>query len=152
LHLDEAFAFRFPVRDDKPDHTRDLRKLLRFMARVQRRAWDVSSAPTSCARCGEPLRSKDARCGQCGRWRDVRGQLRAEDFVLGWEITSAEIERIPLDEPWHEMFGGGLAASSVTVIGSRPGRGKSSLCLMVAAQIAGARQARPVRRRRAGAR
>ena len=105
-----------------------------------------------CGSCGGDSLKWQGQCPHCGEWnsltrlavpqataRAAGGPVAAVDApattMLGAGL--AEARRLPL--PMAELdrvFGGGLTAGSVTLLGGEPGIGKSTLLLQLAASMA----------------
>ena len=146
IYLDEAFVFRFPIRPEREPttsaererrHARDLRELVAFLVKVHRGTARVSSsAPSACAKCGRTVALTETRCSNCGQWRRVPARVSETNTATLDAVEPIATERIVTGGVWDEVWGGGFAASSVSLIGGRPGGGKTSLLLQIGSQLA----------------
>jgi DNA repair protein RadA/Sms len=103
-----------------------------------------------CGSCGGESLKWQGQCPHCSEWNSLSRvavpQAAARAVAAGVEPPAvavtlgkgvAEAPRLPL--PMAELervFGGGLTAGSVTLLGGEPGIGKSTLLLQVAAAMA----------------
>jgi hypothetical protein len=137
----DAFDFRFPRpkdedRPSKEAHARELRRLVDFFITTHRQSTrSFPSAPTSCGRCGRPLGAEN-RCSACRWLRLPTAKVGADDFIDAVDVEAATVERLVTGGPWDACFGGGLVATSTTLLGARPGLGKSTLALQLSAAVA----------------
>jgi DNA repair protein RadA/Sms len=104
-----------------------------------------------CRACGGEALKWQGQCAHCKQWdsleavtaaRAGREAAFAPAATAGLEDSSAEAVASPrlsfgLGE-LDRVFGGGLVAGSVSLLGGEPGIGKSTLLLQVAAALAGA--------------
>ncbi len=102
----------------------------------------------ACAGCDAQYPRWLGRCTQCGAWGTLAAtQLAAPPKTAGTPgqvvsfaaVTGDNVARYPtgLNE-FDRVVGGGIAKSSVTLLGGEPGIGKSTLVLQVADRIASA--------------
>jgi DNA repair protein RadA/Sms len=103
-----------------------------------------------CSSCGGESLKWQGQCPHCGEWNSMSRvavpQAAVRALAAGAEPPAVAVtpgqgvagaERLPL--PMAELervFGGGLTAGSVTLLGGEPGIGKSTLLLQVAAAMA----------------
>ncbi len=146
---DAGFSFRFPLRPEREAttpaererrHARDLRQLVDYLVKVHRGTARVSSsAPNACAKCGRAIAPGEPRCPICGQWRTPPRKISARNTATLDTVEPIPVERIPVGDPWDAAWGGGIVSSSTTVIGGKPGAGKSCLLLQLANSIAAVR-------------
>lgn len=93
-----------------------------------------------CASCGFQLPDGKLRCinPKCRMWNVAASISRKfeDDTVLLSDAKLAEVERVETGMA-DLCFGGGLARTSVTLLGGDPGAGKTTLCLQLSDFFAG---------------
>lgn len=105
----------------------------------------------NCRYCQHKLPENKYRCKACGKWN-----YREEENSQSSKTTTEPAEVIRLSKvkpgvltriqsgPWDYVFGGGVAQTSVCLLGGKRGAGKSTLFLQMAAAIAPIIAPRPV--------
>lgn len=99
-----------------------------------------------CSSCGGDCPKWQGQCPHCGAWNTL-SQLRGVRAVsstavapvlgVGVEESGGDVPRLTFGlAELDRVFGGGLVAGSVTLLGGEPGIGKSTLLLQVAAALA----------------
>jgi DNA repair protein RadA/Sms len=89
----------------------------------------------TCFRCGEEFPQEKAQCLECGAWNigaPATGDETRDDTVALVDAEGDGHTRI-VTGPWDVCFGGGIPAPSVTLVGGKPGAGKSTLSIQLAA-------------------
>ncbi len=86
-----------------------------------------------CASCKAKIPEGKMKCPNCGRWQSL-GDAQAEVFRLS-EIEDSEENRLRTG-PWDLAWGGGFVTDSITFFAGRPGSGKSTILLQIAASLA----------------
>ena len=102
-----------------------------------------------CRLCDTVFLASQSQCPSCGAFHvpesswgkpangaDGTTALVTDATLLLSEVPETELERIQTG-PWDHCFGGGLARTSVNLIGGAPGAGKSTLSLQISDKIAG---------------
>lgn len=96
-----------------------------------------------CNRCYTILHPNKAKCHSCGFWNTVDEEKVAlaaaiDDSILLSDVSTIDDERIIINiGDSDKCFGGGLAKRSVTLLGGKPGAGKSTFGLQLADSIGG---------------
>lgn len=87
----------------------------------------------NCQNCNRPLPPNALRCtyNKCRYWNVQPPQNIDESTVLLSDAKLSVVERIKTGLV-DKVFGGGLARTSVTLLGGEPGAGKTTLCLQLA--------------------
>jgi len=93
----------------------------------------------TCKQCGHKFDTSKAMCTSCGFWNTPSGDDGKDQTILLSEVSETPITKI-VTGPWDKCFsdsssGGGIATTSVTLIGGAPGAGKSTLSLQLADKI-----------------
>jgi DNA repair protein RadA/Sms len=97
-----------------------------------------------CQSCGGEALKWQGQCPHCAEWNSLSRVTvgpqpeRAAPVVvaaLAADTAPSEVISLGMSE-LDRVFGGGLTAGSVTLLGGEPGIGKSTLLLQVAAQLA----------------
>lgn len=89
----------------------------------------------NCRMCSTPLPKDKIRCPSCKCWNYENAALGDDDdTVLLSDATLSEVKRIDVDF-LNDVFGGGLAQTSVNLIAGPPGAGKTTLFLQLADTI-----------------
>jgi len=85
-----------------------------------------------CASCDAPLPKGRMRCGnpKCKAW-NIAHESGEEATVLLSDARLLEVQRFQTGLV-DEAFGGGIARTSVALLGGDPGAGKTTLCLQLA--------------------
>lgn len=89
----------------------------------------------NCERCAQPLKPGLAQCPNCGKWH-TGGDTKQQVARLS-DILSTDVERIDSGGAWDDVWGGGIALTSLTLFGGEPGAGKSTLLTQIAANVPG---------------
>jgi DNA repair protein RadA/Sms len=86
-----------------------------------------------CVDCGEPRTSPHLfQCRKCKGWNFARKKDDENEVVRLSDATVSEVKRIPTMNPAMDaFFGGGIAESSVLLLGGEPGAGKTTLMLQL---------------------
>lgn len=79
-----------------------------------------------CVKCDGKIPLGKIRCPGCGAYQPDITQV--DESVLLSDVSSAEGARIDVG-PYNYCWGGGIVATSVTLLGGWPGAGKSTLLL-----------------------
>ncbi len=90
-----------------------------------------------CCKCEYKIPANKFQCPSCKAWNigENLGSSGVEDeSVLLRDIKSAENDRIKTGD-WDFCWGGGVVRTSVTLLGGRPGAGKSTMLLQFLAAI-----------------
>lgn len=106
-----------------------------------------------CRQCGAECARWQGQCADCGEWNTLESTVRGSDkpgaksgarqavpaakaLDLGAVTQQSQATRMStgLDE-LDRVFGGGIVAGSVSLLGGDPGIGKSTLLLQVAARL-----------------
>lgn len=87
----------------------------------------------SCKDCGEEMPPNKLQCPHCKSWSGS-SQSGKDGTQLLSEVVSAEGTRIKTG-PWDYCWGGGIVLTSVTLLGAKPGAGKSTLILQLGAEF-----------------
>lgn len=88
--------------------------------------------PVVCITCESKIPLGKIRCPTCGAYQpDITQQ---DESVLLSEVSSAEGARIDVG-PYNYCWGGGIVATSVTLLGGWPGAGKSTMLLQLLQSI-----------------
>lgn len=102
-----------------------------------------------CSACGGESPKWQGQCPQCGEWntlsqlRGVATRQAAAGHAPAAPARGVELQAADAQRPCHALgmaeldrvFGGGLMAGSVTLLGGEPGIGKSTLLLQVASAL-----------------
>lgn len=105
-----------------------------------------------CQHCGQRESKWIGKCSNCGAW-DSFIELKSDQIAATasshphsastltpqpiTEVALETVERFPSGEPELDLvLGGGIARSSLTLIGGSPGVGKSTLLLKIAGHLA----------------
>lgn len=102
-----------------------------------------------CSACGGEAPKWQGQCPHCQEWNSLgrfSGIRPASTMAAANEPTAVALESGPVNEKrislgieeLDRVYGGGLTAGSVSLLGGEPGIGKSTLLLQVAATLAGA--------------
>jgi DNA repair protein RadA/Sms len=102
-----------------------------------------------CSACGGEAPKWQGQCPHCQEWNSLgrfSGIRPASAMAAANEPTAVALESGPVNErrislgieELDRVYGGGLTAGSVSLLGGEPGIGKSTLLLQVAATLAGA--------------
>ena len=91
----------------------------------------ASAHRLTCTSCGEPLPRERNWCKSCRSWSFANYKVDDEITVLLSDARLSEVERISLGFPELDaIYGkGGIARTSVNLIGGAPGAGKTTLWL-----------------------
>ena len=103
-----------------------------------------------CRYCQHKLPDLKYRCKMCGKWNDRDERQRAAssgtdsaDVIRLSKVKPGVLTRIK-SGPWDYVFGGGIAQTSVCLLGGKRGAGKSTLFLQMARAIWPVISPRPV--------
>ena len=83
-----------------------------------------------CSLCGHPLKNEEIRCPSCKHW-NFGDEEDGGDTVLLSDAKLSETPRLDIGF-LNDVFGGGLAQTSVNLIAGPPGAGKTTLFLQLA--------------------
>lgn len=103
-----------------------------------------------CRYCQHKLPDNKYRCKACGKWNDREERQNAAssgtsdaDVIRLSKVKPGVLTRIQ-SGPWDYVFGGGIAQTSVCLLGGKRGAGKSTLFLQMARAIWPIIKPRPV--------
>src|SRR6185436_5540104 len=88
----------------------------------------------NCVRCTAPMKQGAAQCKECGKWHT--GGETTQQVCRLVDLVASDVERI-VTGPWDSVWGGGIAQTSITLLGGEPGAGKSTLVTEIAAAVPG---------------
>ena len=95
-----------------------------------------------CRSCSTCLPFKVMLCQKCGDWTpndgvstNITNVSLAKTTTLD-QIEAAQIERVITGGPWDECWGGGCVRGCITLLGSMPGMGKTTLTLQLSSLFA----------------
>lgn len=97
-----------------------------------------------CANCNNEFKKWHGQCPSCKKWNTIEEQTYGKVETTGSILPTSSLENISLDitkrittniEPLDLVLGGGLVNGSLTLIGGRPGIGKSTLLLQLAGNL-----------------
>ena len=111
----------------------------------------AKSPSFSCTACGNVTSKWAGRCEACGEWNTIvedagisKGPTKSLGAKRGASVSLSDLSTDEAPPPrtmcgiaeLDRVLGGGLVASSATLVGGDPGIGKSTLLLQAAAQFA----------------
>ena len=111
----------------------------------------AKSPSFSCTACGNVTSKWAGRCEACGEWNTIvedaaisKGPTKSLGAKRGASVSLSDLSTDEAPPPrtmcgiaeLERVLGGGLVASSATLVGGDPGIGKSTLLLQAAAQFA----------------
>lgn len=103
-----------------------------------------------CSECGYKSSKWMGKCPECGEWNTFSEQEETKKEKSSTKPVQLSLSRLKEVESsksqrlltgigeFDRVMGGGIVRDSVTILTSPPGGGKSTLCLMVAYQLANA--------------
>lgn len=91
-----------------------------------------------CTQCQTELLEDKFKCPACGHWNPPPKQITigTAQLIPLSKVKRHSIPRIKTG-PWDIAFGGGIFPGTVSLIGGKPGIGKSTLLLQIADAVAG---------------
>lgn len=96
----------------------------------------LKNSMTKCTSCKTSLVVGKMRCPACGTWNTGSRPTEAPDgaetdgTVVLAKVTSADATRVCVGQ-FNPIWGGGIVATSTTLLGGEPGAGKSTAVLQI---------------------